>query len=158
MGNFKVTTVTQLTKGFQVANSSGGIYIFVDPFNRADSGVTAYVRLAGEQLTALGLEVGVIQISSFETIEAFRIRVKAEILGFKKNIICIEAPESLAATFLVPEAYPIHIRLHCSRSLGAAVQGLPYLSTAVIKEQKEISRARFLSSPSWAVVNRFGRR
>lgn len=133
-----------------MASSSSGIYIFIDPFNRADSGVTAYVRLAGEQLSALGLEVGVIQISSLETIEDFRVRVKAEILGFKENITCIEAPESLAATFLVPTAYPIHIRLHCSRSLGAAVQGLPHTPSAVSKEQKEISRARFLSSPSWA--------
>ena len=133
-----------------MASSSGGIYIFIDPFNRADSGVTAYVRLAGEQLSALGLRVAVIQIRNFETIEAFRVRVKVEILGFKESIICIEAPESLAATLLVPAAYPIHIRLHCSRSLGAAVQGLPYSLSAVSKEQKEISRASFLSSPSWA--------
>ncbi|WP_196373651.1 glycosyltransferase [Pseudomonas fluorescens] len=132
------------------SSSGGGIYIFIDPFNRADSGVTTYVRLAKEQLTALGLRVGLIQISNFESIEDFRVRVKAEVLGFGNKIDCIEAPESLAATCLVPAEYPIHIRLHCSRSLGAAVQGLPYSSSAVSKEQNEISRARFLSSPSWA--------
>ncbi|MGE8066729.1 glycosyltransferase [Pseudomonas sp. NPDC089569] len=137
-------------KGFQLASSNCETYIFIDPFNRADSGVTTYVKLAVDQLSALGFQVEVIKISSFESIEAFRVRVKAEILAFKKNILCIEAPESLAATLLVPDAYPVHIRLHCSRSLGAIVQGLPYSSHAIRNEQKEISRARYLSSPSWA--------
>ena len=149
-GNSKVVAVARMMKGYSVANYSGGIYVFVDPFNRRDSGVTAYVRFAAEQLASVGLEVEIIEINSFETIESFRLRVKAEILCFKKTITCIEAPESLAATFLVPNTYPIHIRLHCSRSLGAAVQGLPYSLSAVRKEQREISRARFLSSPSWA--------
>lgn len=142
--------VARLMKGFQVASSSIGIYVLVDPFNREDSGVTTYVKLAAEQLTELGLKVEIIQISSQETIDAFRVRVKAEIMGFKKNIVCIEAPESLAATLLISEKYPIHIRLHCSRSLGAAVQGLPYSQSDVSNEQREISRAPYLSSPSWA--------
>ncbi|WP_248914020.1 glycosyltransferase [Pseudomonas moorei] len=145
-----VTVVARLMKGFQVASSSTGIYILVDPFNREDSGVTTYVKLAAEKLTELGLKVEIIQVRDQETIDAFRVRVKAEIAGFKKDIVCIEAPESLAATLLISEKYPIHIRLHCSRSLGAAVQGLSYSQSDVSNEQREISRASYLSSPSWA--------
>ncbi|MBU9818312.1 hypothetical protein J1782_00160, partial [Rahnella sp. BCC 1045] len=92
----------------------------------------------------------VIKIKSNESIEQFKIRVLSEIDRISQLILCIEAPESLASTSLLPSSYPIHIRLHCSRSLGAVVQGNTYNASDVEKEQAEILRAKYISSPSWA--------
>ncbi|UZM16113.1 glycosyltransferase [Pseudomonas kielensis] len=130
-------------------HTKNGIYVFVDPFNRTDSGVTTYTLLASEQIASLGIETKIIQISQDEDLEYFCTRVKTEINEID-NLLCLEAPESLASTRLVDSNVPIHIRLHCSRSLGAAVQAMPFDKKQVALEQREISRATFLSSPSWA--------
>lgn len=126
-----------------------GIYILVDPFNRKDSGVTTYTRYASEQLAILGLTVKVIEKGLEETLEAFRLRVRDEVEQ-TPNILCVEAPESLSSTRFVANTIPLHIRLHCSRSLGAVVQGLPFSKEEVHFEKIEIERSNFLSSPSWA--------
>ena len=126
-----------------------GIYILVDPFNRKDSGVTTYTEYAIEQLEALGIRTKVIKKNPTETLEEFRVRLRDEVKT-TRNILCIEAPESLSATRLVESNAPLHIRLHCSRSLGAVVQGMPFSTDDVKFEQIEIERSKFLSSPSWA--------
>lgn len=126
-----------------------GIYILVDPFNRKDSGVTTYTQYASEQIAALGVAVKVIAKGLEETLEQFRLRVRDEVQQ-TQDILCVEAPESLSSTRLITENIPLHIRLHCSRSLGAVVQGLPFNKEEVEFEKIEIERSIFLSSPSWA--------
>lgn len=129
--------------------TKNGIYVFVDPFNRPDSGVTTYTLLAREQLSSLGIRTKVVKILPSESLDDFCSRLKVEV-GETQNLLCVEAPESLASTRLLESNIPVHIRLHCSRSLGAAVQALPFDRAQVLLEQREISRASFLSSPSWA--------
>lgn len=126
-----------------------GIYVLIDPFNRTDSGVTTYTLLASSLIEAAGTHTKIIKISAQESIEQFCQRLKSEIRTLP-NIICVEAPESLASTRMLDSSLPIHIRLHCSRSLGAAVQGLPFEKNDVDLEQREITRASFISAPSWA--------
>lgn len=130
-------------------HTGNGIYVFVDPFNRPDSGVTTYTLLASEQLSSLGIKTKTLKKSTGESLEDFCLRLKVE-TGEIKNLICVEAPESLASTRLLDDSIPLHIRLHCSRSLGAAIQALPFERSQVELEQREITRAKFLSSPSWA--------
>jgi len=126
-----------------------GIYILVDPFNRADSGVTAYTKLASLKIQSTGISTKIISKLPDETLEDFCLRLKLEIAKLK-YLVCVEAPESLASTRLLPASTPLHIRLHCSRSLGAVVQGLPYSAEDVRLEQRELKRAMYISSPSWA--------
>ncbi|WP_256817540.1 glycosyltransferase [Pseudomonas putida] len=117
--------------------------------NRADSGVTTYTNLAHAELSSLGLTVKTISIKPDETLNDFCYRLKIEV-NQTSDLVCIEAPESLASTREIDSSAPLHIRLHCSRSLGAVVQGLPYSKDDVALEQREIKRAKYLSSPSWA--------
>ena len=131
-------------------SNAKGIYIFVDPFDRADSGVSSYTNLAAARIERLGINTKTIKLNNNESIEAFRARLAFEIIQTEEDIFCIEAPESMASTSNLPNGLPIHIRFHCSRSLGAAIQGLPYSSTDVALEQTEINRAKYLSAPSWA--------
>lgn len=131
-------------------SNAKGIYIFVDPFDRADSGVSSYTSLAAARIERLGINTKTIKLNSNESIETFRARLAFEINQTKEDIFCIEAPESMASTSNLPSGLPIHIRFHCSRSLGAAIQGLPYSSSDVALEQTEIDRAKYLSAPSWA--------
>lgn len=127
-----------------------GIYIFLDPFDRADSGVSSYTSLAAARLQRLGISTKIIKLNKNEGISNFRNRVAADINNIKEEILCIEAPESLASTANLPDSLPLHIRLHCSKSLGAAIQGLPYSENDVASEQIELFRAKHLSAPSWA--------
>jgi len=127
-----------------------GIYIFLDPFDRADSGVSSYTSLAAARMQRLGISTKTIKLNKNETIVDFRNRVATDINNIRETILCIEAPESLASTANLPDSLPLHIRLHCSRSLGAAIQGLPYSEHDVAIEQTELCRAKYLSAPSWA--------
>jgi len=127
-----------------------GLYIFIDPFNRPDSGVTSYTKLAATLIEEAGFEIEVIGIDEGESLESFAVRAAHYVSTCNRPICCVEAPESLAASRFLPNAVPLHIRLHCSRSLGSIVQGLPYSSDAVRLEQGEINRATRISSPSWA--------
>lgn len=129
---------------------NNGIYVFLDPFHRKDSGVSTYTSLSKNILEKSLINTLVIKLQHNESIEKFRLRVLLEITAISQPILCIEAPESLASTSLLPSSYPIHIRLHCSRSLGAIVQGESYNLNDVAKEQVEILRAKYVSSPSWA--------
>lgn len=129
---------------------NNGIYIFLDPFHRRDSGVSTYTLLSAKILEENLINTRIIKLKHNETIESFRLRALLEITDIKQAILCIEAPESLASTSLLPSNYPIHIRLHCSRSLGAFVQGEEYDPKEVEREQTEILKAKYVSSPSWA--------
>jgi len=127
-----------------------GLYIFIDPFNRPDSGVTSYTKLASKIVRDNGFEVKVYGIEEGESLDVFSARVGRLVGSSSDQVCCVEAPESLAASRYLPEAVPLHIRLHCSRSLGSIVQRLPFSQEAVRLEQVEIARARYISSPSWA--------
>ena len=125
------------------------LYIFIDPFNRIDSGVTSYINLASNLLKRNSINVFLLSKREDENIENFRERVKHEISTLD-NILCIEAPESLAATKMLSDQNPLHIRLHCSRNLGAIVQGMKHDALSLQDEQVEIDKATYISSPSWA--------
>lgn len=123
------------------------LYVFVDPFSSDYSGVSSYVTLANELLTSFGVTCQVIRREDGESIDLFRRRLPKELDKFYGRVV-IEAPETLAATKFVPDDIDIHIRLHCSQSLGAAIQGIKYQDEDVREEQIEISRAKWVSSPS----------
>lgn len=128
-----------------------GTYVLIDPFGRPDSGVTSYTTAAAALLLEMGHAVSVITVRAGEQLEDFCCRAAAE-AAMLSNVCCVEAPESLASTRYFPDSVKLHIRLHCSRSLGALVQGMPYDSAAVALEQRELSRAAYVSAPSSAAV------
>lgn len=126
------------------------VYVLLDPFSQKNSGVSAYNIIAYERLAKLNVEVMLIKRQENESLEIFRWRIYDELKKIFFNVLCVEAPESLASTLHVPDNIPLHIRLHCSRSLGAALQRQIYHEDDVRMEQREIDRAKFVSSPSWA--------
>lgn len=126
------------------------IYLFIDPFHRRDSGVSTYIFIATGILNEHKIKTKVIKLIAGEKIDEFRERVSKEVNEIKDEIYCIEAPESLASTKLLCPSLPIHIRLHCSRSLGAAIQGERYNIQNIRDEQLAINNATYISSPSWA--------
>lgn len=125
-------------------------YVFIDPFHRRDSGVSTYTHIAAKILNECNIKTEVIKLLENETIEKFRERVLHEINIIVDDVFCIEAPESLASTKLLSPLLPVHIRLHCSRSLGAAIQGEKYSQRDIDDEQLVINHAKYVSSPSWA--------
>jgi glycosyltransferase involved in cell wall biosynthesis len=122
-------------------------YLLVDPFGRKDSGVTTYTQAALARISNLGIKALVITIFPSEGLEEFCRRVAKKVCSYP-NLLCVEVPETLSVSQYIPDGIPLHIRLHCSRSLGALIQGLPFRSADVAKEQREISRATYVSSPS----------
>jgi len=123
------------------------MYCFVDPFGRIDSGVTSYISIARNVLGVHGLESCLVQRRGGESLEAFRDRIAIEI-GSRKDIRMIEAPESLAATLKLRSPIPIHVRLHCAKTLGAYLQGEKPDEALRLAEQEVILAAHVVSAPS----------
>jgi glycosyltransferase involved in cell wall biosynthesis len=136
-------------------NSNNFIYIFSNPFGRPDSGINSYISYALHEFKRMGINTSVITRFQAESIASFRRRLANEVRQIKsegKSII-IEAPESDASTLEIPlEVADIHIRLHCSRQLGAWVQEQRIDKKLLALEQVEILRARYLSAPSQSAV------
>lgn len=130
-------------------------YILVDPFARADSGVSTYVAAARPLLEHAGHSTLLITRRKAESIEGFRRRLAVELGELSSSYrLIVEAPETLAATAQVADSdADIHIRLHFSRQVGQKLQGLRVDASAVAIEQAEMSRARFISAPSRAAVD-----
>lgn len=127
------------------------IYIFADPFARADSGVSSYIDNAINLLSVTRLNTSVIRRQSNETLSSYRSRLAASVVEAKRKYttVYVEAPESDAVTAEIPSnAAIIHIRLHLSRQLGALMQGLRICESSLALEQQEISRAQRISAPS----------
>lgn len=141
----KQSILIKKKKTYDIINMT---YIFIDPFSKTNSGVTAYINISSNRLNLMGIKNVTISKNEKEDINQFRLRVAKEIGGFDCNNVIIEAPESLASTRLISRRYRIHIRLHCSRSLGALVQNLKVDNQAIYIEQQEINRAWCISSPS----------
>lgn len=132
-----------------------GSYIFADPFSSNASGVSTYINLAAEVLSKANITCHLIKRNDSEGLEDFRVRLSRE-LQFVSRPVVLEAPETLAVSKYVDDDVDIHIRLHCSRSLGALIQGLPYSEGDVEEEQKEIARAKWVSAPSHIAVSASG--
>lgn len=134
-----------------IRNFHAGDYVFIDPFSSPASGVSAYIACAFNILCSYGVKCHVIRRDGLEDIEDFRRRVPGELEKYG-DFPVVEAPESLAATKYISDKFYLHIRLHCSKSLGAAIQGEKYLESDVSDEQKEILRADWISAPSHVAV------
>ena len=122
-------------------------YVIVDPCARLDSGVTSYTKISAQLLREQGITVKVIAKRQCESLNIFRCRLAKQVDELRKSFprIIIEAPESDASTAKITEhAAELHIRLHCSRQLGAFVQGDPISKKDLALEQREISRAQFI--------------
>lgn len=131
------------------------VYVLADPVGRSDSGVSSYIRNAVRVLDEQGVQVNVITKHSNESIIEYRRRLAAQVGEIRKSgrKVVIEAPESDAATKDIPVGMAeIHIRLHCSRQLGAFVQGESICEESLALEQGEINRAHFISAPSRSAV------
>ncbi len=126
-------------------------YCFVDPFGRKDSGVTSYVAIARRVLKISGRQSLVIQRQQHESLDDFRKRVAREIAQ-RSDICMVEAPESLAATLKVDSTVPVHIKLHCAKSLGGYIQGQLIDQSLWEAEQEVIQSANFLSAPSCRAI------
>lgn len=99
----------------------------------------------------LGYDVQIVSKAPRETIESFSASLPTRISTIG-GIECVEVPETLATSRYLPSDAPLHIRLHCSRSLGAMLEGRRFSRADVELEQGEITRARWVSAPSVAAV------
>ena len=130
-------------------------YVFADPIGRADSGVSSYVANATNVLARHGLRADVVTRRPSESLTTYRHRLAKAVIDIRQShrSIVVEAPESDAATADIPSsAAEIHIRLHCSRQLGAFVQGERICMKSLEMEQREIRRAAHVSAPSRSAV------
>lgn len=132
---------------------SDEVYVFIDPFSQDDSGVSTYVKLSQFNLLNIGVFSLVVKREANESLADFKLRVPFEINKINKKIMMIEVPESLACSEFILNNIPLHIRLHCSRSLGSLLQGHSVKQDDINKEQIEINRASVISSPSWAAFH-----
>jgi glycosyltransferase involved in cell wall biosynthesis len=131
------------------------LYVLLDPIARGDSGISAYVRYAEFILKNNGIQVMVISRQENESIELYRTRVALLLRAVRKSKkrIVVEAPETDATTVDIPEnLVDIHIRLHCSRQLGSYIQAGSINRKDLELEQREISRAKYISAPSRSAV------
>jgi len=130
-------------------------YIIADPIGRVDSGISSYSQNAVKELVKIGVNAQVISKESNELIDDYRGRLATYIRSTNKSgaRVIVEAPETEAATMEISgKDATIHIRLHCSKNLGALVQGQALCQKTLALEQTEIARASYLSAPSASAV------
>lgn len=130
-------------------------YLFVDPINRNDSGITSYTTNADRILRSNGVNTGVISRHPKEKISEFRLRLAESFEYFdqKYKKLILEAPETGSATREISQPdLCIHIRLHCSAYMAEFIQGRKVDRAIKRHEQSQVSRASFVSSPSQAAT------
>lgn len=125
-------------------------HIFIDPTVDKNSGISSYCELAHSLLDKEGRFTYVLKRRNDENLENFRMRIFNLVNKEGSNIIQIEAPESGASTLLLHHSLPVHIRLHCARSLGSFWSGEEIEPIMHTYEQDVINRARWLSAPTFA--------
>lgn len=125
-------------------------YLFIDPVNRCDSGITSYCLSAQKLLHASGVSTKILSVLRHESLETFRGRIQSEINTLNKTQrLFIEAPETMAITSgLKFGSAKLHLRLHCTRSIGQLFQFLPIDKKISELEQIELHRADLISAPS----------
>lgn len=128
------------------------LYILANPFKSKNNGVSSYIDNFCKVFNKSGIKDKIdllkYEIYEGESICEFRIRLKEFYLKNKENIFCIEAPESLAVTLLLPLNAPIHIRLHFSKAIGEYIQGRDYDLENFKNERVAIQQAKWISAPS----------
>lgn len=128
------------------------LYVFVDPFASDKSGVTSYVAAASKLVESCGIATKIIARSDKESLVDFKKRVSGEI-NFLSGSIIVEIPETLACSALiVRKDIRIHVRLHCTKAIGDALQGFAINEKHLAAEQLEITRADWVSAPSAIAV------
>jgi glycosyltransferase involved in cell wall biosynthesis len=130
-------------------------YVFADPIGRADSGVSSYIANSISLLASNKLQAHVVTRKVSEPLKSYRQRLADVVFDISKfhGSTIVEAPESDAATADISSSVAdIHIRLHCSRQLGAFVQGERICAKSLKLEQQEIHRAAYISAPSMSAV------
>lgn len=122
-------------------------YIFIDPFNSENSGVSTYIKAASKYLFC-----EIIKIGKEESIEEFRRRIKQLTDSIKEETI-IEAPETMASTLFVYNPFvKIHIRLHLAKTIGKKIQQIPFSEEEFLNEKEVIRVSHFLSAPSGLIL------
>lgn len=127
-------------------------YIFVDPFSKETSGVTAYIKNSLLNFPDTDYVPEIFSINKNEDIRDFRFRLKEYVEKFDPSLVYLESPETLYATELLSDRYKIHIRLHGSREFGKLIQKLPLDVHNCKKEIFEIRRSSVVSAPSVAAL------
>lgn len=130
-------------------------YIFIDPINRNDSGITTYCEASLNVLIKAGISALIVSINRNERFEFFQNRIQSLINALSENYnVLIEVPETMAiSSGLELGKCVLHVRLHCSKSLGDLFQLKLIDKLALSKEQKELDRAMIISAPSSIAVN-----
>ena len=119
----------------------------MDPFYGKNKGVSNYIDSVILYLQKMNFPCMRFKRKNNETIEEFRLRLLTFYLENRDNLCCIESPETLAASLLLPATAPVHIRIHFSKVIGDYIQGKS-CSNDYNDEQKVITNARWVSSPS----------
>jgi glycosyltransferase involved in cell wall biosynthesis len=136
-----------------------GRYLFVDPCPSLVGGISSYTRLAAIELKRLGpaFSVGIFNRFPDESDDMFRVRLHEycdEWTRSNQGVLFVESPETYAATMNLVKSgrVYIHIKLHCSKTLGRKVQGLPFDMSDWKKERAVILSADRVSAPSYAAI------
>ncbi|MDM1021732.1 glycosyltransferase [Acinetobacter sp. VNK23] len=123
-------------------------YIYIDPFNSSNSGVTNYIKASKKILEEnLIIKVDIIQIKDTESIYEFSLRVTS--LLKKMDYFCVEFPESMATSRFLEDYTKVHIRIHCGKTLGKFIQNQYYKKEEYFAEKEAITKAKWVSSPSY---------
>jgi hypothetical protein len=129
------------------------LYILIDPFGRAVSSISSYVKNAYLILKNNSINFQIITKTQQESIIEFRKCIALCIQNIRKdgncNNIIVEAPETSAPTInILPNQVKIHKRLHCSKSISNFISRQPLNEEYTIdEEQMVIDKADYISTP-----------
>ncbi|MDA3978219.1 glycosyltransferase [Gallibacterium sp. AGMB14963] len=137
----------------EVLKRENKIYLLIDPFYEKNRGVSSYIESVSMYLQKMNFSYMLFKRHESETIEQFRLRLLNFYLENEKIFCCIEAPETLAATLLLPVSAPVHIRIHFSKIIGDYIQGKMLDCGIYNDEQKVISNSRWISAPSQIAID-----
>jgi len=129
-------------------------YLIINPFSGGSSGVDNYTKNLIDWLESAGIEYDLFINEKNRSPDIFRQEVAAYVTKkFGVDDVIIEAPETKAATMLIPRRYKVHVRLHCPLIIAQRYDKKTEDQTAFSHELRAINKASIVSSPSHALID-----
>lgn len=128
-------------------------YLLINPFYPSRiNGVNAYFSSA-EKLLSQHYNVDVLENSRDESLNVFRETVVSYVTrNYGMDEVIIEAPETRAATLLLPKGWRTHVRLHCPMGVVQKYNNEPIDESRFCDELAAITNASVISSPSYGMI------
>lgn len=133
-------------------------YVVINPFpSTRVNGVTTYSESLLEYLRCEAIPTTYLANDDKLSIGRFRRTLCAHIKNhFDPKTTVIEAPEVLAASLRLPDAYTVHVRMHCPSTIVNSLRNRRVEESMRQAELEAVMRAAFVSSPSYGLVDELG--